>query len=111
MGKQQRTAKTLFANERTLLSWVNTVTFLSLTGVTLLNTSSDIGRVSGLAMILVTIMFALYALNKYRKRLTGLQEANIVGLEDRVGPGVLIGTFCVVIAFVGFYFSLKDIIF
>lgn len=105
-AKQQRTAKTFFANERTLLSWVNTVTFLSLTGLTLLNTNSQIGRVSGLAMISVTICFAVYALRKYRKRLAGLTEASMVNLEDRVGPIVLVITFCGVLLFVAAYFGI-----
>jgi uncharacterized membrane protein YidH (DUF202 family) len=39
--EMQRVAKTYFSNERTLLSWLNTVTFLSLSGLTLIN--SDTG--------------------------------------------------------------------
>eukprot|EP01114_Cavostelium_apophysatum_P015378 TRINITY_DN4169_c0_g1_i1.p1 TRINITY_DN4169_c0_g1~~TRINITY_DN4169_c0_g1_i1.p1 ORF type:complete len:790 (-),score=213.02 TRINITY_DN4169_c0_g1_i1:26-2395(-) len=106
----QRTAKTFFANERTLLSWVNTVTFLSLTGLTLLNSDTLPGRVSGVSLILVTIAFALYAFRKYRQRLNGLEEASLVGYEDRVGPAVLVIIFCFVLLFTGVFYVVQDFV-
>lgn len=104
----QRTAKTFFANERTLLQWVNTVTFLSLTGLTLLNTDTLAGRVAGISLIVVTIAFAMYAFRKYRIRLSGLEDSSMVGFEDKIGPMVLVIIFCVVLAFTGIFFILQD---
>jgi len=105
---KQRTAKTFFANERTLLSWVNTVTFLSLSGLTLLNTDTAVGRYSGTALIIITIAFAVYAFRKYRQRLGGLQKETLIGFEDKIGPGILIGTFCTVLLFISVYFGFHD---
>lgn len=56
--KMQREAKTYFANERTLLAWINSVTFLALTGVTLildsaLLTSAEFGRILGFLVIVL----------------------------------------------------------
>jgi len=106
----QRTAKSFFANERTLLQWVNTVTFLSLTGLTLLNTDTLAGRICGVGLVLVTIAFAIYAYRRYRQRLEGLEDASLVGFQDRYGPIVLISVFCVVLLGTAIFYIVEDFV-
>jgi len=106
---EQRAAKTFFANERTMLSWLNTATFLSLAGLTLINTHTTLGRVAGVALTLITVAFAAYALYKYLQRLYGLKTAKgATGLDDRVGPPALIVSFCVVLLVISIYFATTD---
>ncbi len=102
--EKQRMAKTYFSNERTLLSWINTVTFLSLSGLTLINTNNTIGQYAGIAMIAITIAFSVYAVFRYRRRLAGIGSDNPKNFEDRIGPPVLITLFCLVLAFLGNFF-------
>jgi len=103
---EQRTAKTFFANERTLLSWMNTATFLSLAGLTMINTQTTVGRVAGVGLTVITICFALYALWKYMQRLYGLKGQTVSArLDDKVGPPLLILSFCTVLIILGVYFS------
>lgn len=106
----QRTAKSFFANERTLLQWVNTVTFLSLTGLTLLNTDTLAGRICGVGLVLVTIAFAIYAYRRYKQRLEGLEDASLVGFQDRYGPIVLISVFCVVLLGTSIFYIVEDFV-
>jgi len=102
---EQRTAKTFFANERTLLSWMNTATFLSLAGITMMNTQTPFGKVAGVALTVITICFALYALWKYMQRLYGLKGKTVSArLDDRIGPPLLILSFCIVLIILGVYF-------
>lgn len=56
----QRTAKTFFANERTLLSWLNTATFLSLAGLTMINTQTTAGSYPFLFLFLFLFLFWNY---------------------------------------------------
>jgi uncharacterized membrane protein YidH (DUF202 family) len=105
--KLQREAKTYFANERTLLSWINSVTFLALTGITLMSALIETSAQKpatglGLAMVVITVMFACYALFKYITRLKRLKQKSIEGFGDRIGPVVLTVTYCIVILVTGY---------
>jgi len=103
---EQRTAKTFFANERTLLAWMNTATFLSLAGLTMINTQTSVGRFAGLALTIVTVAFAIYALWKYMQRLYGLKgKTTSARLDDKIGPPILIIAFCIVLVTLGIYFT------
>lgn len=53
--------KTFFANERTLLQWLNTAVLLSTISITLLNFGSPSGRRAGLIMAPVALFFIAYA--------------------------------------------------
>jgi SPX domain protein involved in polyphosphate accumulation/uncharacterized membrane protein YidH (DUF202 family) len=101
---EQRVAKAFFANERTLLSWLNTATFLSLTGLTMINTESSVGRASGFALTLVTVVFACYALFRYLQRTYELSRPQRATTGDKVGPPLLILAFCVTLLFSAAYF-------
>jgi hypothetical protein len=52
---------------------ITRATFLSVTGVSLLNTQTQVGQVAGVSLCFVTILFALYALVQYLKRMFGLK--------------------------------------
>jgi len=105
---EQRAAKVYFANERTLLSWLNTATFLSLTGITLLTTETAIGRIAGVLLTAVTVLFAAYALFKYLKRLIGLRKRTDADvLDDKYGPIALIVCFCATLILVGVYYAVN----
>jgi len=109
--EQKRRRSTFGESIRNLfMQWVNTVTFLSLTGITLLNTDTTVGRYTGIMMILITIGFAIYALNRYRQRLKSMQESTTIGFEDRYGPIVLVTIFCLVLIFIGGFFGLTPLI-
>eukprot|EP01111_Echinosteliopsis_oligospora_P008417 TRINITY_DN2406_c0_g1_i1.p1 TRINITY_DN2406_c0_g1~~TRINITY_DN2406_c0_g1_i1.p1 ORF type:complete len:771 (-),score=201.87 TRINITY_DN2406_c0_g1_i1:24-2336(-) len=105
---EQRTAKTFFANERTLLSWMNSATFLSLAGLSMINTQTEFGKWAGLGLTLITVFFAIYALFKYLQRLSGLRgEKSAAKLDDKVGPPVLIFSFCVVLILLAGYYAIS----
>lgn len=53
--------KTFFANERTLLQWMNTAVLLSTISITLLNFGTSTGRLAGLIMAPVALFFIIYS--------------------------------------------------
>lgn len=53
--------KTFFANERTLLQWMNTAVLLSTISITLLNFGTPTGRLAGLIMAPVALFFIIYS--------------------------------------------------
>jgi len=104
---QDRTAKTFFANERTLLSWLNTVTFLSIAGTMIMDSTSTAAKYAGLGMILTTILFAGYALFTYQKRLSTIQGQTKISFADKIGPPVLIVVLCIVLLSLAAFFKIN----
>ncbi|GAW83678.1 hypothetical protein, conserved [Plasmodium gonderi] len=84
--------KTFFANERTLLQWLNTSVLLSTISITLLNFSNSYGFASGIIMAPVAIFFILYSFHIYLKRAEALINKEPINYTDKVGPGVLVIT-------------------
>lgn len=84
--------KTFFANERTLLQWLNTSVLLSTISITLLNFSNSYGFASGVIMAPVAIFFILYSFYIYLKRAEALINKEPINYTDKVGPGVLVIT-------------------
>ncbi|KMZ84558.1 hypothetical protein PVBG_00338 [Plasmodium vivax Brazil I] len=84
--------KTFFANERTLLQWLNTSVLLSTISITLLNFSNSYGFASGVIMAPVAIFFILYSFHIYLKRAEALINKEPINYTDKVGPGVLVIT-------------------
>ncbi|KJP88764.1 hypothetical protein AK88_01645 [Plasmodium fragile] len=84
--------KTFFANERTLLQWLNTSVLLSTISITLLNFSNSYGFASGVIMAPVAIFFILYSFHIYLKRAEALTNKEPINYTDKVGPGVLVIT-------------------
>ncbi|KEG03977.1 hypothetical protein YYE_00879 [Plasmodium vinckei vinckei] len=84
--------KTFFANERTLLQWLNTSVLLSTISITLLNFSNFYGFISGIIMAPVAIFFIIYSFYIYLKRANALINKEPIDYTDKVGPGVLVVT-------------------
>ncbi|SCM25430.1 vacuolar transporter chaperone, putative [Plasmodium chabaudi adami] len=84
--------KTFFANERTLLQWLNTSVLLSTISITLLNFSNFYGFISGIIMAPVAIFFIIYSFYIYLKRANALINKEPIDYTDKVGPGVLVIT-------------------
>eukprot|EP01068_Selenidium_serpulae_P016102 Selendium_serpulae@DN6267_c3_g1_i10.p3 len=82
--------KAFFANERTLLQWMNVAVLISTIGITLLNFGSRIGRVGGLLLSPVAIFFIVYSFVVYLRRNRKLERKEVVGYNDQVGPAVLV---------------------
>jgi uncharacterized membrane protein YidH (DUF202 family) len=108
-SQSQKNAKTFFANERTLLSWLNTVTFLAMAGLMVFDIESDLSRWAGLSLIGLTVLFAAYALFTFQRRLNSLKGSTKVSFADKLGPPMLIVCFCVVLVCLALYYTLKDI--
>lgn len=53
--------KTFFANERTLLQWMNTAVLIATLSITLMNFGDPIGRLAGLVMAPVAVFFIGYS--------------------------------------------------
>ncbi|CXJ24071.1 vacuolar transporter chaperone, putative [Plasmodium berghei] len=84
--------KTFFANERTLLQWLNTSVLLSTISITLLNFSNFYGFISGIIMAPVAIFFIIYSFYIYLKRANALINKEPIDYTDKIGPGVLVVT-------------------
>eukprot|EP00922_Rhytidocystis_sp_ex-Travisia-forbesii_P019565 GHVS01028936.1.p1 GENE.GHVS01028936.1~~GHVS01028936.1.p1 ORF type:complete len:767 (+),score=94.82 GHVS01028936.1:35-2335(+) len=84
--------KTFFANERTLLQWMNTAVLLSTISITLLNFGTKTSRVAGLIMAPVAIFFICYAFWSYLRRSYSLERKEPIDYNDRIGPAVLVVT-------------------
>jgi len=100
--------KPFFSNERTLLSWLNTVTFLSISGVTIMSNSGILAEYVGLSMIFVTILFAAYALYTYFKRMGTLEGNQEIKFGDKFGPPILISVLCLVLFGLAFFTIFGD---
>lgn len=83
--------KTLFANERTLLQWLNSTVILSSVAVTLVSLPGS-ARVAGIALSPVAIIIAIYSLWVYHRRRTAILggRASTEQFEDPIGPYLLV---------------------
>lgn len=95
--------KTFFANERTLLQWMNTAVLLATISITLLNFGTPSARLSGLIMAPVAIYFILHAYcvryisvrsiissQVYARRGRALERKEAIDYTDRRGPLILV---------------------
>ena len=82
--------KTFFANERTLLQWMNTAVLISTISITLLNLGSRTSRVGGLILSPVAIFFLVYSYRVYWRRSQALERKEAIDYNDRFGPTVLV---------------------
>jgi uncharacterized membrane protein YfbV (UPF0208 family) len=62
----------------------------------------------GVALIGITILFALYAAWKYRIRLNGIGRDSSIQFGDRWGPPVLIALFALVLTFLALWFTVIE---
>eukprot|EP01124_Arcella_intermedia_P010199 TRINITY_DN1672_c0_g1_i1.p1 TRINITY_DN1672_c0_g1~~TRINITY_DN1672_c0_g1_i1.p1 ORF type:complete len:972 (+),score=260.36 TRINITY_DN1672_c0_g1_i1:160-2916(+) len=86
--------KTFFANERTLLQWLNSVVVLSTVALALIGLGDNSARLSGLIILPIALCFALYALVMYHIRRTSIREHKpSPAYDDKIGPYVLVFVF------------------
>lgn len=84
--------KTFFANERTLLQWLNTAVLLATISITLLNFGNPSGRLAGLIMGPIAIFFIIHAYIIYIRRGRALVKKEPIDYADRTGPLILVVT-------------------
>lgn len=90
-------AKVFFANERTLLSWIHPVTFLlsmSLALMSIAQSQSEVARATmlstGVAMMSLSVLWLLYALHVYYKRLRAIRNRKTDGFDESFGPSAMV---------------------
>jgi len=85
--------KTYFANERTLLSWMNSAILMGTTGAALLSFGKLGGdskaTAAGLAFVPISILIFLYALFTFHRRLYLIYNKIPTGYHDPFGPTIL----------------------
>jgi len=82
--------KTFFANERTLLQWMNTAVLLATISITLLNFGTWESRVAGFILSPVAVFFLVYSFWVYLVRSKSLEKKEAINYNDRLGPGLLV---------------------
>ncbi|KAH8584400.1 G-associated signal transduction [Cryptosporidium sp. chipmunk genotype I] len=88
--------KTFFANERTLLQWMNMSVLLATISVSLLSFGTQVGRICGLIMAPVAIFFIAYSYYIYLKRNRALETKEPISYNDKFGPTLLV--MCLIIS-------------
>ncbi|PFH34940.1 vacuolar transporter chaperone VTC2 [Besnoitia besnoiti] len=87
--------KTFFANERTLLQWMNTAVLIATISITLMNFGNPVGRVAGLLMSPVAVFFIGYSFWVYLRRARALERKEPIDYNDKLGPSILVVTLMV----------------
>ncbi|KAK6588160.1 G-associated signal transduction [Cryptosporidium xiaoi] len=82
--------KTFFANERTLLQWMNMSVLLATISISLLSFGTQIGQICGLIMAPVGIFFIGYSYYIYIKRNKALENKEPISYNDKFGPTLLV---------------------
>ncbi|KAH8739110.1 G-protein associated signal transduction protein [Cryptosporidium ryanae] len=82
--------KTFFANERTLLQWMNMSVLLSTISISLLSFGTQVGQICGLIMAPVGIFFIGYSYYIYIKRNKALENKESISYNDKFGPTLLV---------------------
>ncbi|EPR58617.1 vacuolar transporter chaperone VTC2 [Toxoplasma gondii GAB2-2007-GAL-DOM2] len=84
--------KTFFANERTLLQWMNTAVLIATISITLMNFGNPVGRIAGLLMSPVAVFFIGYSFWVYLRRARALERKEPIAYNDKLGPSILVVT-------------------
>jgi len=82
--------KAFFANERTLLQWMNICVLLSTISITLLSLKGRTALFAGLILSPIAIFFLLYSFGTYRKRNRALTNREPIKYADETGPFLLV---------------------
>eukprot|EP01123_Difflugia_compressa_P011221 TRINITY_DN4407_c0_g1_i1.p1 TRINITY_DN4407_c0_g1~~TRINITY_DN4407_c0_g1_i1.p1 ORF type:complete len:450 (-),score=77.67 TRINITY_DN4407_c0_g1_i1:17-1222(-) len=86
--------KTFFANERTLLQWLNSVVVLSTVALALIGLGEDSARLSGLILLPIALCFAIYSMVMYHIRRSSIKEhKQTPAYDDKFGPYILVIVF------------------
>jgi SPX domain protein involved in polyphosphate accumulation/uncharacterized membrane protein YidH (DUF202 family) len=90
--------KVFFANERTFLSWVQFAIFLGGIGTAMLGMGDENADLSGVVLIIVSVIFALYALYLYLWRAGMIRKRETGPYDDIYGPPILVIVFLLAMA-------------
>ncbi|ELA47478.1 hypothetical protein VCUG_01010 [Vavraia culicis subsp. floridensis] len=90
--------KVFFANERTFLSWLHFSIFIGGLGSAMVGLGDYKALISGAVFIVVSTIFAVYALYLYMWRAHKIRARNPGPYDDLVGPGVLVFVFIAAMA-------------
>lgn len=90
--------KVFFANERTFLSWLHFSIFIGGLGSALVGLGDTKAVISGAVFIVVSTIFAMYALYLYMWRARRIRERDPGPYDDLVGPGILVFVFVAAMA-------------
>eukprot|EP01124_Arcella_intermedia_P034208 TRINITY_DN8442_c0_g1_i1.p1 TRINITY_DN8442_c0_g1~~TRINITY_DN8442_c0_g1_i1.p1 ORF type:complete len:1014 (+),score=225.10 TRINITY_DN8442_c0_g1_i1:114-3044(+) len=94
--------KTYFANERTLLAWINIATFLAIGSFALLSAAGSAARSIGIGILVIALLFVLYSLGVYHFRRNAIVSRSVDGhYDDKWGP-----TFLVIVLFCYIVFAM-----
>ncbi|ELQ75461.1 putative VTC domain, Protein of unknown function DUF202 protein [Trachipleistophora hominis] len=90
--------KVFFANERTFLSWLHFSIFIGGLGSAMVGLGDYKALISGAVFIVVSTIFAVYALYLYMWRAHKIRARNPGPYDDLIGPGVLVFVFIAAMA-------------
>ncbi|OII76737.1 SPX domain-containing protein [Cryptosporidium andersoni] len=82
--------KTFFANERTLLQWMNMSVLLGTMAVSLLTFGTPISHTCGIILAPVAIFFIGYSYHVFIVRSAALEKKEPINYNDRLGPTLLV---------------------
>ncbi|KAL8272124.1 hypothetical protein Esti_003967 [Eimeria stiedai] len=82
--------KTFFANERTLLQWLNIAVLLASVAITLLSFGQTAAKAAGLLLSPVAIFFIGYSFWIYLRRSRALLRKEPIDYNDHIGPAILV---------------------
>eukprot|EP01125_Pyxidicula_operculata_P014766 TRINITY_DN4963_c0_g1_i1.p1 TRINITY_DN4963_c0_g1~~TRINITY_DN4963_c0_g1_i1.p1 ORF type:complete len:997 (+),score=242.80 TRINITY_DN4963_c0_g1_i1:6-2996(+) len=83
--------KTFFANERTLLQWLNMCVFIAIGSFAFIAVASDGHKIVGTGLLIFALVFAFYSLAVYHYRRASLVAKSVDGhYDDKWGPTFLI---------------------
>lgn len=88
--------KVFFANERTFLSWIQFAIFLGGVGTAMIGLGNAHAYLSGVMLIGVSAVFALYALFLFHDRSIRMKVKDIGPYDNVTGPVILTGIFILV---------------
>eukprot|EP00915_Cephaloidophora_sp_WS-2016_P002869 GHVH01003902.1.p1 GENE.GHVH01003902.1~~GHVH01003902.1.p1 ORF type:complete len:1282 (+),score=173.57 GHVH01003902.1:208-4053(+) len=92
--------KAYFANERTLLQWMNICVLLSTISVTLLSLDSPTASVAGVCLAPIAIFFLIYSYSVYTKRNKALTNREPIKYSDELGPFLLVCSLVVALSII-----------
>ncbi|KAL7067390.1 SPX domain-containing protein [Cryptosporidium serpentis] len=82
--------KTFFANERTLLQWMNMSVLLGTIAISLLTFGTPISHTCGIILAPVAIFFIGYSYHVFIVRSAALEKKEPINYNDRLGPTLLV---------------------
>jgi uncharacterized membrane protein YidH (DUF202 family) len=83
--------KTHFANERTLLQWINVSLFLSIGSFAFFNLIGNVPQAVGIGILVLSLLFIIYALLVFHYRRNAIVSRRIDGhYDDKFGPTVMV---------------------